>query len=152
MASTSEELLDLFEEKYAVQDELLPETSSNHEGKTPESASLAASVDLAPEGDKLEAPFARRFYIGRKADRLFVLSELHSQRGILASARLSSSAREGKSSGIIGRKTMNITLCSPSSRRCQCNSYSRALRWHVSRKARDEKAGLVNNRPQPIKF
>jgi hypothetical protein len=90
MASTSEELLDLFEEKYAVQDELLPVTSSNHEGKTPESASLAASVDLAPEGDKLEAPFARRFCIGRKADRLFVLSELHSQRGILASARLSS--------------------------------------------------------------
>jgi hypothetical protein len=27
-----------------------------------------------------------------------------------------------------------------------------ALRWYVSRKARDEKAGLVNNRPQPIKF
>jgi hypothetical protein len=93
MASTSEELLDLFEEKYAVQDELLPVTSSNHEGKAPESACLAASVDLPPKGDKLEAPFARRFYIGRKGDRLFVLSELHSQRGISPSATRLSSCR-----------------------------------------------------------
>jgi hypothetical protein len=93
MASTSEELLDLFEEKYAVQDELLPVTSSNHEGKASESASLAASVDLAPKGDKLEPPFARRFYIGRKGDSLFVLSELHSQRGISPLATRLSSCR-----------------------------------------------------------
>jgi hypothetical protein len=93
MASTSEELLDLFEEKYAVQDELLPVTSSNQEGNAPESACLAASVDLPPKGDKLEAPFARRFYIGRKGDRLFVLSELHSQRGISPSATRLSSCR-----------------------------------------------------------
>jgi hypothetical protein len=93
MASTSEELLDLFEEKYAEQDELLPVTSANHEGKAPESASLAASVDLAPKRDKLEAPFAKRFYIGRKGDRLLVLSELHSQRGISPSATRLSSCR-----------------------------------------------------------
>jgi hypothetical protein len=94
MASTSEELLDLFEEKYAMQDELLPVTSSNHEGKAPEkSASLAASVDLAPKGDKLKAPFARRFYMGRKGHRLFVLSDLHSQRVISPSATRLSSCR-----------------------------------------------------------
>jgi hypothetical protein len=86
MASTSEELLDLFEEKYAVQDDLLPMTSSNHEGNAPESASLTASVHLASKGNKLEAPFARRFHIGWKGDRLFVLSVLHSQRGISPSA------------------------------------------------------------------
>jgi hypothetical protein len=93
MASTSEELLDLLEEKYAVQNELPPVTSSNHDGKAPESASLTASVDLAPKGDKLEAPFARRFYIGRKGDRLFVLSVLHSQRGISPSATRLSGCR-----------------------------------------------------------
>jgi hypothetical protein len=64
VASTSEELLDMFEKRYAVQEEWLTSTSAKHEGKAPESASLASSDDLAPKGDKLEAPFARRLRLG----------------------------------------------------------------------------------------
>jgi hypothetical protein len=103
-------------------------TSSNQEGKTPESASLAASVDLAPEGDKLEARFARRFYIGRKADRLFVLSELHSQRGILASARLSSCRARGQiERNHRAQDNEHNAFALRLGGRCQCNSYSRGF-------------------------
>jgi hypothetical protein len=80
MASTCEELLDLFEETYSVREDTAPLTSSNLEGKASESGAAAAAVDLAPNGDKLTAPFARCFRLGREGEKLFVLSELHNQK------------------------------------------------------------------------
>jgi hypothetical protein len=71
MASTCEELLDLFEETYSEREDTAPLTSSNIEGKASESGTAAAAVDLAPNGDKLAAPFARCFRLGREAERLF---------------------------------------------------------------------------------
>src|ERR1700732_1703706 len=76
MASTCEELLDLFEETYSVRDDTGPLSWSNLEGKASESGAAAVTFDLGPSGDKLSAPLARCFSLGRKADRLFVLSAL----------------------------------------------------------------------------
>jgi hypothetical protein len=76
MASTSQELLDLFEERQAVLEEQATSSSSHDQGKASEFATAAASVDLAPKGDKLGNPFARCFRLGRESDKPFVPSEL----------------------------------------------------------------------------
>ena len=86
MASTCDELLDLFEETYSVRENNAPLSWSNLEGKASESGAAAVAVDLGPSGDKLSAPLARCFRLGRKADRLFVLSALHNQQRIPPSA------------------------------------------------------------------
>jgi hypothetical protein len=80
MASTSQELLDLFENRQTALEEHVTLASSNDEGKSPESATAAAPVDLAPKGDKLENPSVRCFRLGREADRPHVFSELHGRR------------------------------------------------------------------------
>jgi hypothetical protein len=86
MASTCDELFDLFEEMYSVREDSAPLTRSNLEGKASESGASAAAVDLDPSGDKLSDPLAWCFRLGRKADRLFVLSALHNQQRIPPSA------------------------------------------------------------------
>ena len=86
MASTCDELFDLFEEMYSVREDSAPLTRSNLEGKASESGAAAVGVDLGPSGDKLSAQLARCFRLGRKADRLFVLSALHNQQRIPPSA------------------------------------------------------------------
>jgi hypothetical protein len=86
MASTCDELLDRFEETYSVRENNAPLSWSNLEGKASESGAAAVGVDLGPSGDKLSAPRARCFRLGRKADRLFVLSALHNQQRIPPSA------------------------------------------------------------------
>jgi hypothetical protein len=53
MASTSQELLDLFEDRQAMLEEHATSTSRNDEGKASKSATAAAPVDLALKGDKL---------------------------------------------------------------------------------------------------
>jgi hypothetical protein len=85
MASTCEELLDLFEETYSEREDTAPLTSSNIEGKASESGTAAAAVDLAPNGDNLRprslGAFVsdgkprgslcfRRFTINKKGSRL----------------------------------------------------------------------------------
>jgi hypothetical protein len=69
VASTCDELLDLFEERYSGREDTAPLSWSNLE-----SGAAAVAVDLGPSGDKLSDPLARCFRLGRKADRLFVLS------------------------------------------------------------------------------
>jgi len=69
MASTSQELLDLFEVRQAMLEERATSTSSNDEDEAPESATAAAALDLAPKADKLASPFARCFCLGRRNDR-----------------------------------------------------------------------------------
>jgi hypothetical protein len=86
MASTCDELFDLFEEMYCVREDSAPLTRSNLEGKASESGAAAAAVELDPSGDKLSDPLAWCFCLGRKADRLFVLSALRNQQKIPPSA------------------------------------------------------------------
>lgn len=73
MASTSQELLDFFEDVQAVREEHETSTSLNGEDKASESATAAAPVDLAPKGDKSRMPFARCFRLGRESDKPLVL-------------------------------------------------------------------------------
>lgn len=76
MASTSQELLDLLEERQAVLEEQATPSSSNDQGKASESATAAAPVYFAPKGDKLGNPFARFFRLGQESDKPFAPSEL----------------------------------------------------------------------------
>src|SRR5262245_5943196 len=75
MASTSEELLDLFEEGYAVPDERVPVTSSDHEDKPFDSSPAAAPGVFASEGTSFGArSFAALVSSERAAGSLPLLS------------------------------------------------------------------------------
>lgn len=67
MASTSQELLDLFEERQAVLEEQATPSWSNDQGKASEFATAAASADLGPKAYKLGNSFARAFVSAEKA-------------------------------------------------------------------------------------
>jgi hypothetical protein len=95
MASTSEELLDLFEEAYAVPDERLPVTSSDREDKPSDSSPAAAPAAFASEGISFGAPsFAALVSSERAAGTSSLLSfafdkrvAFLQQRGCLTAAR-----------------------------------------------------------------
>lgn len=80
MASTSEELLDLFEDRQATLEEHAIPASSNNEDKAPESAPAAAPLDLAPKGDKSTSPSTGCFRAGRESDKPPVLLRVYDQR------------------------------------------------------------------------
>jgi hypothetical protein len=80
MASTSEELLDLFEDRQATLEEHAIPASSNDKNKAPESAPAAAPLDLAPKGDKSTSPSTRCFRAGREGDKPRALLRVYDQR------------------------------------------------------------------------
>jgi len=80
MASTGQELLDLFEDRQAMLEERATSTSSNDEDEAHESATAAAALDLTPKANKLASPSARCFCLGRRNDRPPVVSRLDDRR------------------------------------------------------------------------
>ena len=62
MASTSEELLDLFEETYSVREDFAHLTSSNHEDKVSESGAAAVGDDFSDLGH-LYWPLLRAIFV-----------------------------------------------------------------------------------------
>lgn len=62
MASTCEELLDLFEETYSVREDIAPLTSSNPEDKVSESGAAAVGDDFSDLGH-LYRPLLRAIFV-----------------------------------------------------------------------------------------
>ena len=125
MASTCDELLDLFEETYSVREDTAPLSWSNLEGKASESGAAAVAVDLGPSGDKLSARSLGAFVSDGKPTGFLCLRRFTINKGPRLRQRGCLCVARDSGSRVSPRAQENERHYVSPRWRQQCDSYSR---------------------------